>query len=663
MRNKIYTLLVNKHATIKERYHRFHDGADGFRKVLSWLYLLYLNFAYYILHARKLRENDTVMWYEEKALSMQPESWQAKKEVVYYIAEARQYDVVSFDIFDTLIFRPFSEPEEVFSFIGNELGILDFKRIRMEMEAKARERAHRQKGTYEISLDDIWNLIEQETGISAKEGKALEEKYELQFCYANPFMHEVYEQLRKLGKQIVITSDMYLSSDFLEKLLSVNGFEGMQRIFVSNEYECGKCTGELFKRVKNCYSEAKTWVHIGDNEISDVRMAKKHGFKALYYPNINKNTLLYRAMDMSSIIGSAYRGIVNAGLYHGLHQYSIEYEYGFIYGGLFALGYCQFIHEYCQKNKIDKVLFLARDGETLMQVYQKLYPDEQMQYVYWSRKAATKLMACCDRYDYIRRFLYHKVNQGIMIYEVLDSMGLLSYIQELKMDANAVLTEKNVEAIKKYLLEQWELVEAAYKEEHIAAKKYFEEILGDCQKVVAVDIGWAGSGAVSINYLVSHVWKLKCDVIGLIAGTNTVHNAEPDASETFLQTGRLVAYLYSQAFNRDLLKKHDLNKGYNIFWELLVSSPSRQFQGFSLDDKENVVFQFGESDKNLAGIKEIRRGILAFVDAYSKAFGEFAFMRNISGRDAYAPMLVASSKKERYLKMIEQRFQLDENVT
>lgn len=34
-------------------------------------------------------------------------------------------------------------------------------------------------------------------------------------------------------------------------------------------------------------------------------------------------------------------------------------------------------------------------------------------------------------------------------------------------------------------------------------------------------------------------------------------------------------------------------------------------------------------------------------------------MFRISGRDAYAPMLVAASYDERYLKMIEKRFQLE----
>ena len=54
MRVRLYFFLVNKHPGIKTRYHRVHDNATGIKKVLSWLYLLWLNFAYYILFCRFL---------------------------------------------------------------------------------------------------------------------------------------------------------------------------------------------------------------------------------------------------------------------------------------------------------------------------------------------------------------------------------------------------------------------------------------------------------------------------------------------------------------------------------------------------------------------------------------------------------------------------------
>lgn len=38
--------------------------------------------------------------------------------VVAYVDKLKEYDVVSFDVFDTLIFRPFSVPTDLFSLVG-----------------------------------------------------------------------------------------------------------------------------------------------------------------------------------------------------------------------------------------------------------------------------------------------------------------------------------------------------------------------------------------------------------------------------------------------------------------------------------------------------------------------------------------------------------------
>ena len=72
--------------------------------------------------------------------------------------------------------------------------------------------------------------------------------------------------------------------------------------------------------------------------------------------------------------------------------------------------------------------------------------------------------------------------------------------------------------------------------------------------------------------------------------------------------------------------------------------------------------QYGKYDANQDGIKDIQRGILEFVDDYMEHFEKFPYMLHISGRDAYAPMLLAAGDNERYLKVIEKKFALEINV-
>lgn len=670
MRLKLYNFLVNKHSGIRTRYHYIHDRGGTWNRVLSWIYLMLLNFGYYVLSMRFLDTPKGIATYEEKGLltdtSESAAAMSGHPSAVDYAKKLAEYDVISFDIFDTLILRPFSAPTDLFFFMDEPLGILDFHRIRMEMEARARGFHFEKHQNYEVTLAEIWELIEREAGIPAQTGMALEQALELEFCYANPFMAQVYEALRKQGKRIFITTDMYLPAQFIRGLLAKCGYSGYEQLLVSCEYGKSKGSGKLFDEVLKLAGRGKSVIHIGDNENSDVKQPRKSGLAATHYPNINKMALTYRAYDMSAMVGGAYRGIVANRLYSGEQQYSRAYEYGFICGGLFVTGFCGFIHNYCEQNKAEKVLFLARDGDILKRVYDFLYPGENTEYVYWSRMAAVKLMAEHNRYDYFRRFIWHKTGEGKTANQILRELELEPLGEKLKdgtwgIKADDIISAQNGERLKKFLLENWETVLACYDEEQAAAKMVFEDMLSGCKRAVTVDIGWAGSGGAALSYLVEREWKIPCEVSGIVAGTNTMHNAEPDTSEGFLQAGKMTAYLYSQAHNRDLLKKHDPNRDYNIYWELLLSSTEPSFLGYALD-KGKPAPRFGRCDLNPEGIREIQKGIEDFAADYKLHFGRHREMFSISGRDAYAPMLLAAGKNEEYLKKIAADFKIEIGV-
>lgn len=674
MRIKIYNFLVNRHIGIKKRYLNFHSKVHGNKKVLSWGYLLWLNLCYYVFFCRFLGEDVRDI---KKLPTDFSETHVFKqkfdKSPQWYIDQLNAYDYISFDIFDTLIFRPFAEPTDVFYLLGEKLSFMDFKRIRMEAEWKARVISHEKNGHYEVTLEDIWDVLSKETGIDKETGMGTELEFETKLCYANPFMKQVFDELVARDKHVMIISDMYISADDMKKILDKNGIKGYKKLYVSCDYGKNKAGGALYSYVKDelklSGDVSKLWAHVGDNYNSDVKNAKKNNVTTYHYPNVNENSKKYRPYDMSPTIGGAYRGIVNEHLYNGLNEYSMEYEYGYVYGGLFVLGYCNFIHDYYTKNNIDRLFFLSRDGDILKQVYDYLYPNDATEYVYWSRRAATKLMANYNKYDYFRRFIYHKANGEYTIESILESMELETVMNTLsdKMEGLSIsdkLTTVNAPKLQQLLEANWDKVMEAYESEEKGAITYFDKLVENYKKICAVDIGWAGSGAISMSYLFEKVWGFDCSLIGIIAGTNTIHNFESDASESYLLSGKLVSYMYSQTHNRDLLKIHNPNKDYNVFWELLLSSPTKQFKGFGYDEEYGQPkLYFGQEDYNTEGICQIQKGILDFVIDYKKHFEEFPYMFNVSGRDAYAPMIVAASYNERYLKSIEKKFALEIKVS
>ena len=108
MKNEIYNFLVSKHAGISHRYHKVHDGATGIQKIASWAYLLWMNFAFYLLFCKFLGKVPDMEIYEKKRLPVkesESESYCRQcLSVDAFVEKIKDYDVISFDIFDTLIF-------------------------------------------------------------------------------------------------------------------------------------------------------------------------------------------------------------------------------------------------------------------------------------------------------------------------------------------------------------------------------------------------------------------------------------------------------------------------------------------------------------------------------------------------------------------------------
>ena len=190
--------------------------------------------------------------------------------------KTRRYDVVSFDIFDTLIFRTVDIPADVFDLVGKEIGNSDFKKMRIDAEEEARKNT----AGREPNIKEIYDRLSIE---NAEKALSIELDMEQQVCVCNPYMLDVMNALSQIGKEIIVVSDMYLSSAFLKKILEGCGYKGFTDVFVSNEYRASKYNGELYKLISRDYLNGKKVMHIGDNMHSDYLMALENGWKALRY--------------------------------------------------------------------------------------------------------------------------------------------------------------------------------------------------------------------------------------------------------------------------------------------------------------------------------------------------------------------------------------------
>lgn len=125
-------------------------------------------------------------------------------------------EVVSFDVFDTLIKRNVRTPKDVFSLVEREalkrFGVFmeGFRDKRVCAERTARELSDRE----EISFGEIYDQLPYEEEIKSSLSQ-LELEMEYALTTVNLEIKEVYKYAIDRGKEVIIVSDMYLDRALL----------------------------------------------------------------------------------------------------------------------------------------------------------------------------------------------------------------------------------------------------------------------------------------------------------------------------------------------------------------------------------------------------------------------------------------------------------------
>ena len=174
-------------------------------------------------------------------------------------------NIISFDIFDTLILRNIFQPTDIFrilaKFAKDEFDIDDFFQKRVEGEKKARDKVKNS----EADFQEIYDEVEKLCGCNIEKIKQMELQLEMEFSVINPYMMEIWKYASEQKKTIIFISDMYLSSDFIKKLLKKNGYK-VEHLYVSNEYRKNKQKNAGAYRFwrdgsRNTYDQSESYLH------------------------------------------------------------------------------------------------------------------------------------------------------------------------------------------------------------------------------------------------------------------------------------------------------------------------------------------------------------------------------------------------------------------
>lgn len=314
-----------------------------------------------------------------------------------------EHNVISFDIFDTLLFRPYINPDHLFLHMEKVFNCKGFTEKRGLASKKARKEAVRE----DITIDDIYaNMPEEMLYL-----KECEIDFEVKHLRKNKKIYEIYKFAREHNKKIVIISDMYLPEEALTQALINNGYDKFDSFYLSGKIGLTKRSGKLFKYfLEKENINPKEVLHIGDHFKSDIQMAELHGidtyqcyrnsdlffedtknlkFKKLYKKN--KDSLTLSAI-LSLLCQKYYE---NKDLLNNKDNYFKDF--GYCIAGCVAYGFCNYILQNISNN--DEIICIARDGYNIEKILKKLKPDLSTHYVYAQRIFANKLNLNGDTSD------------------------------------------------------------------------------------------------------------------------------------------------------------------------------------------------------------------------------------------------------------------------
>lgn len=358
-----------------------------------------------------------------------------KNEVIYDFAKVKagtydelremidKADVVSFDLFDTLVARKVFEYTDVFELVDNRLKekgvcIPDFAKLRLKAEKDLSAKSAPKLVTiYKQLLYDCdmqlsggvsagsKNIV---TGnITPEEMAELEWKTDSSLMIRRSGIAEIFDYATA-HKKVFITTDCYYTRQQLSEMLNSLGVRGYEDILVSSEYGIAKNHG-LFDVLKQRACEVTKSgsgihiLHVGDDEYADIEMAAKYGIDSF---KVMSGREFFYAMgglgiedEMNTLADHIKVGMLISEVFNSPFSFeegsgrlavADSFQIGYMFCAPMITDFVLWLKEKAGQQGIKQMLFCARDGYLPIKLYRKVDAGSNSIYFMCSRTAAIR---------------------------------------------------------------------------------------------------------------------------------------------------------------------------------------------------------------------------------------------------------------------------------
>lgn len=533
-----------------------------------------------------------------------------EKEISVLKEKIDKAEIISFDVFDTLLYRKVSDPIDVFEILEKKFDIPGFKQNRINFQTLAAQKVEKLYQYPHANLDEIYDVFKEKFPCydwDVVKGHELEIEYDC--IFQNVEMYDIYLYALNLKKKIIATTDMYLSSIDINNLLRACGFNQISHIYDSAECRRAKFNGELFFYIaKDLFEDPSIILHIGDNKKSDFDLALKAGWNAFHY----KTDQVIKKSN--SLVNSFHESLCRDSYISKRCQNDWEII-GYKVGGPLYLGLMKWVKHAALREGVDKVYFLARDGYILNELFKETN-DFQSIYFYASRRSL--LLAGITKLDEEALALLPPFVTGQSVKNILDYLCISGFTDDdakkvgLLDGLETIISSKemfhNVKEL--YLLHEQHVLQRC-EVEKLNIKKYLESIQFFDGKSLIFDCGWNGSS--------QHLLDRAIKAIGYNEFNSFLYAGIMDSekSRRQLKNKKYFAYLFNIETNQEIREYAKKNP---LLFELFFCAPHASvlyYDELGLPVFENIENSHDYKDDICQGIKKYIQDTLFIFEKYN----------------------------------------------
>lgn len=555
---------------------------------------------------------------------------------------------VSFDLFDTLVTRPFLHPSGTRAYLAHlverTFGITGFAALRTQAEEAARSATGR-----DVDLADIYAAMAKLPELRNHDTPAIRElelTTEARLLSARRTPLDAAIALAAAGKRVVAVSDMYLNDAELRRVLPKPVGDTLQAIHVSCITGWRKDSGKAWRELPSREGVAPAhWLHIGDNEQADVQLPLAYGYIGPVHV-LRPSSLLdvvpaLRSLRPGRKLLSQWQDQLWLGLLanrladladHSPQAFdtTITIEapetFGYLVLGPLILDFSTWLSRLARQGNGRQLLFLSREGYLLSQAFQRVQASDpstagiSTHYLLASRRATnTPSLRVIEELLPIFEAPYTGP-LGAMLRARLGDRVASAVSGQLRPDAShgeIYLPEMATSLVERIRPIAPEILRIA-REERDAYLAYWRSIRTDSVDAMVVDIGYAAT----IQSRLATMTETP-----LLGAYLAVRREAANAG-----TGRVFARYHdgrSSSQATPVMQHH-------LLLESVLTSPDGQFSHFE-NDAAGLVARYvsnGATSTRWQTIERVHAGALEFVDDVCSVTG------TETGQVAFDPMHV-----------------------